>query len=176
MNSLHPSLHTTPSIHNPSVPTIIDRSPSPIPYAARSWKPTSTDHATSDDPHLPPIPLVLSSSTDGVKSRTVPDGYKPPPPPKYPLGMPGGGNSTIQDGGILALNAASAEGKLSSNDMGGASSALARSVRALDGVERIGRLLTLDLKSNEIKVGFYSHCKCLPSGPAPKPQAPILSP
>lgn len=30
--------------------------------------------------------------------------------------------------------------------------AIQRSVRALDGVERIGRLLTLDLKSNDLKV------------------------
>jgi hypothetical protein len=34
----------------------------------------------------------------------------------------------------------------------GASVALQRSVRALDQVERIGRLLTLDLKGNDIKV------------------------
>jgi len=33
--------------------------------------------------------------------------------------------------------------------------ALQRSVRALDGVERIGRLLTLDLKNNEIKVSNF---------------------
>jgi len=37
---------------------------------------------------------------------------------------------------------------------GSASMALQRSVRALDGVERIGRLLTLDLKGNEIKVSI----------------------
>jgi len=37
---------------------------------------------------------------------------------------------------------------------GSASMALQRSVRALDGVERIGRLLTLDLKGNEIKVRY----------------------
>jgi hypothetical protein len=43
---------------------------------------------------------------------------------------------------------------MSSSDAGGASIALQRSVRALDGVERIGRLLTLDLKGNEIKVSF----------------------
>lgn len=52
----------------------------------------------------------------------------------------------------FGLNQMTAEGKLSNPDHGGASMALQRSVRALDGVERIGRLLTLDLKSNEIKV------------------------
>lgn len=48
----------------------------------------------------------------------------------------------------------SVEGRMSSSDAGGASIALQRSVRALDGVERIGRLLTLDLKGNEIKVSI----------------------
>lgn len=54
----------------------------------------------------------------------------------------------------FAVNATLAEGKLSHAELGGASMALQRSVRALDGVERIGRLLTLDLKSNEIRVSF----------------------
>ena len=55
------------------------------------------------------------------------------------------------EGGV---NMTSVEGRMSSSDAGGASIALQRSVRALDGVERIGRLLTLDLKGNEIKVSF----------------------
>jgi protein phosphatase 1 regulatory subunit 37 len=50
------------------------------------------------------------------------------------------------------VNNTNAEGKLSMGELGGASVALQRSVRALEGVERIGRLLTLDLKGNEIKV------------------------
>lgn len=67
--------------------------------------------------------------------------------------MPGGGTSIWHDGAGPTLNHTAVEGKLSSAELGGASSALARSVRALDGIERIGRLLTLDLKSNDIKVG-----------------------
>lgn len=51
----------------------------------------------------------------------------------------------------------SVEGRMSSSDAGGASIALQRSVRALDGVERIGRLLTLDLKGNELKVSSVSN-------------------
>lgn len=54
----------------------------------------------------------------------------------------------------FAVNAAPVEGRLSHAETGGASMALQRSVRALDGVERIGRLLTLDLKSNEIRVSL----------------------
>ena len=50
------------------------------------------------------------------------------------------------------VNMAPVEGKLTPSELGGASMALQRSVRALDGVERIGRLLTLDLKSNDIRV------------------------
>jgi hypothetical protein len=55
------------------------------------------------------------------------------------------------EGGV---NVTPIEGKMatSTSEFGGASMALQRSVRALDGVERIGRLLTLDLKGNEIKV------------------------
>ena len=45
-----------------------------------------------------------------------------------------------------------AEGRISAPEMGGASIALQRSVRALEGVDRIGRLQTLDLKSNDIRV------------------------
>lgn len=58
----------------------------------------------------------------------------------------------MQDGASSALSHTAAEGRLTATEAGGASVALAKSVRALDGVERIGRLLTLDLKSNEIKV------------------------
>ncbi len=151
MSSLSPSLNTAPSIHDPSGPTL-DRSLSPIPYAVRSRRPPRRTSGASDDPALPPIPLVVSSSTGGITTRTLPEGYKPPPPPKHPLVLPGGGNSTMQDGGSFALSPAAAEGRSSNAEAGGASMALSRSVRALDGVERIGRLLTLDLKSNEIKV------------------------
>jgi hypothetical protein len=78
--------------------------------------------------------------------------------------MPSGGNSAMQEtpSASFAINATSAEGKLSHAEFGGASMALQRSVRALDGVERIGRLLTLDLKSNEIKVS----CRWLVEDPS----------
>jgi protein phosphatase 1 regulatory subunit 37 len=160
MSSLTPALSTTPSMHNPSIPNLDSSSPNAgyVPYAARSRRPVSEALAAAaaakdDDSSLPPIPLVVSSATGGVTSRTLPEGYKPPPPPKNPLVMPSGGNSAMQDSSVFGahVTAAQAEGKVFSPGEG-ASVALQRSVRALDRVERIGRLLTLDLKGNDIKV------------------------
>ncbi|OCF44763.1 hypothetical protein I317_01453 [Kwoniella heveanensis CBS 569] len=169
MSSLSPALNnSTTSMHSPSLqPNNLEASPNPsstfaappqsgIPYAARTrgTHPPATGSVTNNEERdLPPIPLVVSSATGGVTSRTVPEGYRPPPPPKYPLVMPGGGNSSMQDAGNFSVNQTTAEGKMTAAELGGASMALQRSVRALDGVERIGRLLTLDLKSNEIKNG-----------------------
>lgn len=152
MSSLSPQLNSVAqSAVNGSH---IERTPSPLPYAARQRRIPKVE----DESSLPPIPLV--SSAGGVTSRTVPEGYKPPAPPKHPLVMPIGGNSAMQEmqSASFALNSTTAEGKLSNPDLGGASMALQRSVRALDGVERIGRLLTLDLKSNEIRVSCPRHC------------------
>lgn len=153
---LSPQLSSLSSTSSSTQPTF-DRSPSPLPYAARR-RPTAK---SEDEAPLPPIPLVISSAAGGVTSRTVPLGYKPPAPPKHPLVMPSGGNSAMQEvpSASFAVNATLAEGKLSHVELGGASMALQRSVRALDGVERIGRLLTLDLKSNEIRVS-RRHSAC----------------
>jgi len=150
--SLSPQLSSLSSASSLSTQPTFDRSPSPLPYAARR-RPAAR---TEDEAPLPPIPLVISSAAGGVTTRTLPQGYKPPAPPKHPLVMPGGGNSAMQEipSASFAVNATLAEGKLSHAELGGASMALQRSVRALDGVERIGRLLTLDLKSNEIRVSF----------------------
>lgn len=133
-------------------PLVNSHNDSSLPYVPRAWRQQQGPPRTpnSDNADLPPIPLVTSSSAGGVTSRVVPDGYKPPPAPKHPLVMPGGGYSAIQDG---ALNAIPAEGKLSHAEQGVASLALQRSVRALDGVERVGRLVTLDLKNNDIGRG-----------------------
>ena len=153
MSSLSPSLNSTPpSMHNSPYILNHDQSPpSSVPYTQRR---RATAKSETEEAPLPPIPLVISSPASGITSRTVPEGYKPPPPPKHPLVMPSGGNSAMQEGSMASfvINPASAEGKLSSAELGGASVALQRSVRALDGVERIGRLLTLDLKGNEIRV------------------------
>ncbi|WVQ98412.1 hypothetical protein IAU59_005535 [Kwoniella sp. CBS 9459] len=173
MSSLSPSLSNNTNsnagyLHSPLIPPSSSpqasprpSSPSPqaastVPYAARTRRthPPATSGANNNEERdLPPIPLVVSSATGGVTSRTVPEGYKPPPPPKHPLVMPGGGNSSMQDAGNFPVSHTTAEGRMTAAELGGASMALQRSVRALDGVERIGRLLTLDLKSNEIKNG-----------------------
>ncbi|BEI85076.1 hypothetical protein CcaverHIS002_0504770 [Cutaneotrichosporon cavernicola] len=120
-----------------------------LPYAARQRK--TLPELPPDDPNLPPVPAL--SSTGGVTTRVDPEGYKPPPAPKHPLVMPGGGYSAMQESASFSLNSSAVEGKLSAPEFGGASLALQRSVRALDGVERIGRLVTLDLKSNDIRNG-----------------------
>jgi hypothetical protein len=84
----------------------------------------------------------------------------PPVPPKHALSAfninPDGYGNGNGNGHGSGITAASAEGRMSGPDpsIGGASVALQRQVRSLDGVERIGRLLTLDLKGNEIKVGL----------------------
>ena len=149
LTSLSPQLSALPSLQN-SAPPALDRTPTPLPYAARR----RTIQKGDDEAPLPPIPLVISSAAGGVTTRTLPEGYKPPAPPKHPLVMPGGGNYAMQEipTASFAVNSASVEGRLSHAESGGASMALQRSVRALDGVERIGRLLTLDLKSNDIRV------------------------
>lgn len=99
-----------------------------------------------NDPALPAIPTVTSAG--GITSRTVPDNYKSQQQ-SQPQIQQRTGSFLGMEGGV---NMTSVEGKMSSSELGGASIALQRSVRALDGVERIGKLLTLDLKGNEIKV------------------------
>ncbi|ORY32099.1 hypothetical protein BCR39DRAFT_524149 [Naematelia encephala] len=154
-DSAHAMTSLSPSFN--SNLTASQEVPPYTPYVARTRRPRSPqpppDSTPADYPALPPIPLVVSSATGGITTRTVPNGYKPPPLPKHPLVMPGGGNSAIQDAASFGLNSATVEGRLSSADFGGASLALQKSVRSLDGVERIGRLLTLDLKGNEIRTG-----------------------
>lgn len=109
----------------------LDSTPS---YTPRSRRQIPDPNA--DDASLPPIPKVTSSTTGGITSRTIPEGYTAP-----------------KTGSSLSLDIVPVEGRMVGS--GSASMALQRSVRALDGVERIGRLLTLDLKGNEIKVSWF---------------------
>lgn len=103
-------------------------------------------------------PTDLTQGLANGHVRVHPNG--PPVPPKHALSAfninpDGNGNG---HGHGTAITTANAEGRMSGPDpsTGGASVALQRQVRSLDGVERIGRLLTLDLKGNEIKVGLGS--------------------
>ncbi|WVR04933.1 hypothetical protein IAU60_001945 [Kwoniella sp. DSM 27419] len=143
---------SSPAASTPTTATIALPASGQLAYAARARRPETSTSAENEERDLPPIPLVVSSPTGGVTTRTLPDGYKPPLPPKNPLIVPGGNDGLSELGG-LPVSHAMAEGRMTSVELGGASMALQRSVRALDSVERIGRLLTLDLKSNDIRNG-----------------------
>jgi protein phosphatase 1 regulatory subunit 37 len=131
MSSLSSAPTTNPNLNSPGLSQLSDHStPSYTPRTRRQPIPDPN----ADDPSLPPIPKVTSSG--GITSRTIPEGY-----------LPRSGSVLSLEGGV---NLTPVEGKMVGS--GSASMALQRSVRALDGVERIGRLLTLDLKGNEIKV------------------------
>lgn len=157
ITTLPPHLTATATTQIPSNQSLESNiTPTHTPYAARARRISPQPIQASDTPinqetPLPQIPLVLSSPAGESTSRPTTEGYKPPPP-KHPLVMPANGHPASLETGNLGLTSASVEGKMSAADLGGASMALQRSVRALDGVERIGSLLTLDLKSNEIKV------------------------
>lgn len=147
--TLSPSLATAPNIHNATLPGS-DRATSPIPYAARTRRPRISNE--SNDSPLPHIPLVISSSTGGITSRSLPNGHVASQPSRNHPNKRTQNVPTIRGGPSPDASPTEAEGRAASSDNGVASIALARSVRALDRVERIGRLWTLDIKSNEIKV------------------------
>ena len=137
-----------------SIEQQLSPSPSPIPYRQRLPQSSPLKSVTA----LPPVPAPNDSSSPiASKSmrRTISEEYRPPSSvkPRRPISpnalSPSRDTSDLRN---ASLNRAHAEGKLTSAEMGGASMALQRSVRALDGVERIGRLLTLDLKGNDIRV------------------------
>lgn len=128
MSTFSPTGTASPSSNANALPLDSTSTPS---YTPRSRRQIPDPNA--DDPSLPPIPKVTSSTNGGITSRTIPEGYKAP-----------------KTGSSLSLDIVPVEGRMVGS--GSASMALQRSVRALDGVERIGRLLTLDLKGNEIKV------------------------
>lgn len=122
----------TPTAHSPYTPR------------QRRTYDSASPSLRSNQP-LPPVPLT-ASHPPGAESQPDQADLKPKVPPKTEPGL------GIQNGGT-SLSTAAAEGKLVGPDLGGASVALQRQVRSLDNVERIGRLLTLDLKGNEIRVG-----------------------
>jgi len=126
MSTFSPTGTSSPTSHN----LALESTPS---YTPRSRRQIPDPNA--DDASLPPIPKVTSSTTGGITSRTIPEGY-----------------TASKTGSSLSLDVVPVEGRMVGS--GSASMALQRSVRALDGVERIGRLLTLDLKGNEIKVSW----------------------
>ncbi|WVQ71367.1 hypothetical protein IAR50_000896 [Cryptococcus sp. DSM 104548] len=126
-------------------------SPPPI-----SLRPAATSTTKKEDgDSLPAIPTVSSTPSGGVVSKTVPEGYQAPDrgSVKDRLAMPF--TAEPFDSDSHPVSAEKEQGKETST-MGpskGKSLALERNVKALEGVERIGRLMTLDLKGNDIRTG-----------------------
>jgi protein phosphatase 1 regulatory subunit 37 len=114
-------------------------------YHPHTSRPRRPDQQT-DDANLPTIPMVGTGSS--ILTRILPEGYK-----QAGRALPGLVVAETSTSAGSVISSTAVEGKLSAVEIGGASVALQRSVRALDGVERIGRLLTLDLKGNEIRNG-----------------------
>jgi protein phosphatase 1 regulatory subunit 37 len=156
MASLSPALNPThTNSPGPSHLSLDSNGSTPYTPRRRGHPPIPDHNADSNDPSLPAIPKVTSSSTGGITSRTLPEGYKAGSTSTPTKTGTGSGSVLGLEGGV---NVTPIEGKMASSaaEFGGASMALQRSVRALDGVERIGRLLTLDLKGNEIKVSLLT--------------------
>lgn len=105
--------------------------------------------ASSIESPLPPLPPSAKLYTNGLLLSPTSEDGRSTVPPKSTLGLGVLGPSHESANGTTL---ASVEGKINGPELGGASIALQRQVRSLDGIERIGRLLTLDLKGNEIKV------------------------
>ncbi|ORX39593.1 hypothetical protein BD324DRAFT_654814 [Kockovaella imperatae] len=146
MSSFSPGL--TASVSNSSLASFdqqLSPSPSPIPQSRQRRPPASP---LKEEIALPPSPS-LSHNNQVLQNQHLSNG-KTTHAAKSALPVPNASSRDVNQSGV---NTVPVEGKLSHAEFGGASMALQRSVRALDGVERIGRLLTLDLKGNEIRNG-----------------------
>ncbi|ODN85879.1 hypothetical protein L198_07444 [Cryptococcus wingfieldii CBS 7118] len=140
----------------PPVPTTKPSSSPPIPQRPA---PTVAKPKKEDSDSLPAIPTVSSTSSGGVVSKTVPEGYRAPErgSVRDRLAMPFTAEPFDQNS-YPASESALGE-KEPAHEQGvrgpgrGKSLALERNVKALEGVERVGRLMTLDLKGNDIRTG-----------------------
>lgn len=109
----------------------------------------------SEGAALPEIPLVASNSTGGITRRVVPASYRRP-----------GMESSSDSSGSSSVGSDSDDDDdvpRRSEPKGGAAApdaAVGRMmqtrVRALDDVQRLGRLVTLDLKGNDLRVRAIS--------------------
>lgn len=117
----------SPSATSPSATTTY------TPYTPRSRR-------KLDEGPLPDIPVVASNSTGGITSRHIPSSYVRP-------GMSdSSGDSDDEDD--LPPVPVTKEEKMERNLM-------QTRVRSLDDVQRLGRLVTLDLKGNDLRVRFF---------------------
>lgn len=103
----------------------------------------------TEDANLPPIPLLVSSQAGGLTSRTLPEGYKPTPEDSEVESEDEYAPPSERRNGLSRLGAG--VGLLGEADLG-VGAMMQERVRSLDDVTRIGKLVTLDLKGNDLRV------------------------
>ncbi|TYJ53131.1 hypothetical protein B9479_006254 [Cryptococcus floricola] len=145
---------------SPQPPPVLPTKPSSPPPIPQRPAPTATKPKKEDSDSLPAIPTVSSTPSGGVVSKTVPEGYRAPErgSVRDRLAMPFTAEPFDQNS-HPASESALGEKEPPAHEQGvrgpgrGKSLALERNVKALEGVERVGRLMTLDLKGNDIRTG-----------------------
>lgn len=148
----------SPSATSPSATTTY------TPYTPRSRR-------KLDEGPLPDIPVVASNSTGGITSRHIPSSYVRP-------GMSDSSGDSDDEDDLPPVPVMKEE-KMERNLM-------QTRVRSLDDVQRLGRLVTLDLKGNDLRVRFFlslsllALCEavltCLPRHLAPGRRESLTSP
>ena len=128
------------------------------PYTPRGRKPQTASGTVdaagaNDDGALPEIPSVASNSTGGITRRVVPASYRRPgmDSSSGSSGSSSAGSDSDDDDDDLPRRPESKGGAAAGRD-----AAIGRMMqtrfRALDDVQRLGRLVTLDLKGNDLRV------------------------
>jgi protein phosphatase 1 regulatory subunit 37 len=141
-SSVASSTLTSPSATSPSSPYTA--------YTPRSRRANiETINAASTE--LPSIPQLTTNGGGGITSRTVPSGY---------VGKGEGEEDSDEDDDDAYLRSRRDPLKGDGDGPGVAeslqNSLMQSRVRSLDDVERIGKLVTLDLKGNDLRVRFPS--------------------
>ena len=107
----------------------------------RQTQPTASPHDDGSD--LKAIPLVTTNSAGGVTKRTLPAGYT--------LDTPDG--SDDEEPPLPNRGATGGPTAQQQQHMAAGASMMQTRVRSLDDVTRMGRLVTLDLKGNDLRAG-----------------------
>lgn len=97
---------------------------------------------------LPSIPLVVSNSRGGITSRLLPNGYS----------APAASTEQEEESANGTPNGEAGPDGLGAARMG--AGMMHSRVRRLDDVERIGNLVTLDLKGNDLRVSYFEYPLC----------------
>ena len=111
-------------------------------YTPRRRQTQAVPAQQDDGPDLKPIPLVTTNFAGGVTKRTLPAGYS--------LDTPDG--SDDEEAGPLQQGAPGGPTAHQQQQMAVGASMMQSRVRSLDDVTRMGRLVTLDLKGNDLRV------------------------